>query len=109
MHFTVVLRAEQDEATNFAYGLVFIPCPVWVRGSDEVLNLNPKVPKYRKGGVRRLLETEGLSTKLKGNRQATVIIHASGHGGKADILALIDDLINERFSVCVTGEIAGRR
>ena len=52
MHFTVVFSSH--ESVDLAYGLVFIPAPVWVLGRQKLLNLNPRNPRYQRGSVRRL-------------------------------------------------------
>ena len=42
MKFTVVFAS--SDSTDLSYGLVFIPCPAWVRGNRVILNLNPENP-----------------------------------------------------------------
>lgn len=105
MHFTVHLRSEHTYEDDFSYGLVFIPCPVWVKGSKQVLNLNPERPDLRPGSVERLLEQEGIRDNLKGTKQAFVLVHPLGHGSMADLMTLYQDLLSQGFRVSVSGEI----
>lgn len=105
MHFTVHLRSEHTYEDDFSYGLVFIPCPVWVKGSNLVLNLNPERPDLRPGCVEQLLEQEGIGDKLKGAKQAVVLVHPLGHGSMADLVTLQQDLLSQGFKVSVSGEI----
>jgi hypothetical protein len=96
MKFTLVFHA--DESTDVSYGLLFIPCPVWVQGDREVVNLNPERPDYRPGSLRRLLETEGVLSRLE-DRRCALVIQPSGYGSDQDLQVLIDDLAAEGFSV----------
>ena len=105
MHFTVHLRGEKTYQDDFSYGLVFIPCPVWTKGSKQLLNLNPERPDLRPGSVARLIEQEGINKKLTGTKQATVLVHPLGHGSIADMVTLQRDLLEQGFSVKVYGEI----
>ena len=41
MHFTVVFDGHED--TDLSYGLVFVPCPVWMEGKRELANLHPEI------------------------------------------------------------------
>ena len=100
MKFTVVFPS--GESTDLSYGLVFIPCPVWVQGSREVINLNPAIPYYQPGSVRRLMEKEGI-TPDPNNRAVSVIIHSAGNGSRADMDVLLADLKEEGFWVSVYG------
>ena len=59
MKFTVVFAS--NDSTDLSYGLVFIPCPAWVRGEKVVLNLNPENPHYQPGSVKKLLTVERIS------------------------------------------------
>ena len=99
MHFTVNLSAEDNQEMDFSYGLVFIPCPVWVKGTRKVLNLNPERPDYQMGSVRKLLQQENLEKSLAGARVAHIIIHSLGHGSGADLSTLKRDLSEDGFSV----------
>jgi len=56
MYFEITLRSEETYETHFSYGLVFIPCPVWFKGSEKIINLNPNSPRYHKGSVKKLVE-----------------------------------------------------
>lgn len=98
MHFTVVFNSR--ESYDISYGLLFIPCPVWFRGGQEVLNLHPSKPHYERGDLRRLLEKESVVPNLAdGPRQVAVVVHASGHGTAEDLALLQSDLREEGFSV----------
>lgn len=101
MHFTVNLRGEKTYQDDFSYGLVFIPCPVWVKGVKEILNLNPERPDYVKGSIAKLMNSEKLSDKLTGEKQANILIHDIGHGSDDDLTNLINDLKEEGFRVSV--------
>lgn len=105
MHFTVHLRGENTSQDDFSYGLVFIPCPVWTKGSKQLLNLNPDRPDLRPGCVARLIEQETIKDKLTGSKQAIVLVHPGGHGSIADMATLQRDLLEQGFSVKVYGEI----
>ena len=45
--------------------LVFIPCPVWIKGDEQLINLNPSSPRYQLGSVKKLLDKENLKFSLK--------------------------------------------
>jgi hypothetical protein len=105
MHFTVHLRSEETYQDDFSYGLVFIPCPVWVKGKEQILNLNPERPDYCKGGIARLIAHEKLSGVLQGKRIAIVLIHPIGHGSMKDLATLQEDLLGEGFDVSVHGNL----
>jgi hypothetical protein len=98
MHFTIVFNGQ--ESSDISYGLLFVPCPVWFRGGQEVLNLHPANPQYQRGDLRRLLEKESIVTNLaSGPRQAAIVVHSSGHGSAEDLALLQSDLREEGFSV----------
>lgn len=98
MHFTVVFNSH--ESYDLSYSLLFMPCPVWLRGGQEVLNLHPANPHYQRGDFRRLLEKESIAVNLAdGPRQVAIVAHASGHGSEADLALLQSDLREEGFSV----------
>ena len=105
MHFTINLLSEQNQHDDFSYGLVFIPCPVWVKGTQQVLNLNPERPDYRVGSVAKLMAQEKIGVKLAGTRMAHVIIHPVGQGSAADLTMLQQDLLAEGFSVSLSGQL----
>lgn len=102
MHFTLVFSG--PEQRDLSYGLVFIPCPVWVTGDREVLNLNPENPHLQSGAVARLVEQESLESLLaKGPRRCAVVIHPEGNGSEADLATLLQDLSAEGFTVSLAG------
>jgi hypothetical protein len=106
MKFTVVFRS--TESTDLSYGLVFIPCPTWVRGDRKILTLNPENPHYQPGSVRRLLNEQGITLPRKAEPPppCTVVIHPGGHGDWSDLQALLQDLRGEHFRVQLIGEVA---
>ncbi len=105
MHFTVNLCSRENHQDDFSYGLAFIPCPVWMKGTDEVLNLNPERPDYRMGSIKKLIRHEKLAKHLPGARIAHIIVHPEGHGSADDILMLNRDLLAQGFSVHVYGQL----
>lgn len=96
MHFTVVFSGQ--ESRDLSYGLVFVPCPIWIRGEREILNLHPDNPHYQRGDLRRLLDEETVVPNLEGQRQAVIVVHPSGHGSSADLASLQEDLRAEGFT-----------
>ena len=104
MKFTVVFAS--NDSTDLSYGLVFIPCPAWVRGEKVVLNLNPENPHYQPGSVKKLLTAERISGQRRSEveRACTVVVHTNGHGSWPDLQALISDLKAEGFRVNLAGE-----
>jgi len=98
MKFTVVFPSHENH--DLSYGLVFIPCPVWVRGKKEILNLHPERPDYQFGGVRRLLEKEKIElSERASNQQCLLIVHQTGHAQQQDLDTLRNDLLQEGFQV----------
>ena len=102
MHFTVHLRSKQTCEEDFSYGLVFIPTPVWTKGNAHLLNLNPGRPDLRLGSIGQLIKQEHLGDRLKGGKQAIILVHPLGHGTIADLVTLQRDLLEEDFEVRVT-------
>ncbi|WP_026884939.1 hypothetical protein [Clostridium akagii] len=96
MKFTVVFSSY--ESTEYSYGLVFAPCPIWIKGEEEIINLNPGFPNYKLGGVKKLIDVENLNSKLY-ERNCLVVIHETGHGSNDDLINLVKDLRNEKFKV----------
>lgn len=100
MKFTVVFHTQ--EACDLSYGLVFVPCPAWIRGEDEIINLHPEDPAYRPGGVQRLLEQENIeSFLLEGRRGCLLVVHDTGYGTQQDFETLRTDLEGAGFTVAV--------
>ena len=100
MKFTVVFPSH--ESHDLSYGLVFIPCPVWVRGTEEILNLHPDQPTYQKGGVRRLFNQEQIVIcQEESKKPCLLIVHQTGHAQKEDLDTLHHDLLAEGFQVNV--------
>ncbi len=102
MRFTVVFTGAEHR--DLSYGLVFIPCPVWVAGDREVLNLHPEDPHLRRGAVARLVNAEQLEPLLaKGSRHCVVVVHSDGNGSSEDLTTLLEDLKDAHFSVALGG------
>jgi hypothetical protein len=100
MRFTVVFSGH--ESSDLSFGLCFVPCPVWYRGTDELLNLNPERPDLLPGAVARLRALPGLRDQFTTvTPTAVVVVHPDGHGTPADQQTLLDDLAREGFQVTV--------
>ncbi len=100
MKFTVVFHTH--EACDLSYGLVFIPCPVWIRGETEIINLHPEDPAYRLGDVLRLLEQENIESSLReGRKECLLVVHETGYGTREDLETLRTDLERAGFTVAV--------
>jgi hypothetical protein len=97
MKFTVVF--ESNESYDLSYGLVFIPCPVWIQGKREIINLNPEYPEYKFRSIKRLIEKEGIKEYLLKNKKCVVVVHKEGHGTQKDFENLTKDLEEEGFKV----------
>lgn len=87
MRFTLVFENNQ-EGIGASYDLLFAPCPIWVAGENEILNLNPHDPYLNQGCVSRLLEKENLQDVKK----CVIVIHSIGHGGIKSLNILKNDL-----------------
>ena len=98
MHFSIVFSSH--ESYDLSYSLLFVPCPVWQQGDREIVNLHREDPHYRPGDLRVLLGKEQIEQRLEpGSRCATVIVQPTGEGERADLLALLGDLMTEGFTV----------
>lgn len=86
MQFTIVFNG--NEAVDKSYGLMFIPCPVFVSGNEEVLNLNPDKPNLQPGCIKALINKE----KLQDIRKCVVVVHSIGHGTSKDLSVLQEEL-----------------
>ena len=97
MHFSIVFSGR--ESCDLSYGMVFIGCPVWIRGERKVLSPHPNDPSYRRGDLRLSLAKESLAENLDAaQKQAVIIVHPSGHGSEDDLSALQDDMRDEGFA-----------
>ena len=98
MQFTVVFQSPEGQDNSF--GLVFIPCPVWVRGDDEICIPNRQNGQYELGSIRKLLNS--LPKQAAVNNRTTphvcVVTHPTGHGTAEDLKDLLTDLADEGFS-----------
>ena len=111
MHFEVILNSSNTYEKNFSYGLVFIPNPVWVKGSKHVLNMNQLYngPKYKIGGIKKLLEVENINIFFKKNLNATILVKNIGHGTNKDLYNLKKDLSNYGFEINVFENINNKK
>jgi len=107
VRFTVTFDAYEDR--DLSYGLVFIPSPVWVQGSRQVVNLSPEDPHYRRGGVKRLLAAERTEVDLEVVKRCTVVAHREGHAQPQDMIELVSDLEDEGFSVTLLQTASAQR
>jgi hypothetical protein len=83
MRFDIVFDIAED--ASVAYGLVFVPSPVWVHGRRQLINLNPKSPAYHavrsahagRGGCgeHRSSHQIGLRTATKGRNSRRKVRH----------------------------------
>ena len=99
MHFEIILRDKNYIAQHLSYGLVFIPSPVWIKGREQIINLNPNSPKYQKGSIKKLLEKENLKFDKDGNNEAVIVINNIGNGESDDLVNLESDLKSNGFNV----------
>ena len=101
MHFEITLRNKNNLAQHLSYGLVFIPSPVWIKGDEQLINLNPSSPMYQLGSVKKLLDKENLKFNLEDNNEAVIVVNQVGHGVEEDMDNLNDDLAANGFTVKV--------
>ena len=99
MLFSIILRNNQLEEN--LYGLQFIPSPVLVKGTKQLLNLNPDSPRYKLGSIKKLIDKENLKFSAKENNAADVLIRDVGNGTKQDLNQLTNDLKSNGFNVKV--------
>ena len=99
MQFTVVFQSPEGQDNSF--GLVFIPCAVWVRGNDQICIPNRQTPQYELGSVRQLLNSlpKQAAINSRTTPQICVVTHPTGHGTAEDLKCLLTDLADEGFSV----------
>lgn len=97
MRFTVIFDSPEDR--DYSYGLVFVPSPVWVQGSSQILNLNPEDARYTIGSVRRLLAVEPTELAEGSPKQCVVLAHGEGNGTFEDLRELMRDLELDGFRV----------
>jgi hypothetical protein len=105
MNFTVHLRGEDDWSADFSIRPGLYPMSRWIKGTEQLLNLNPHRPDLRPGSVAKLIEQEGLEAMLSGPRHAVVLVHPGGPGSLADLATLQLDLLMQGFRVTIKGEI----
>ena len=100
MHFNVRFTSDDTYEKNFSYGLVFVPTPVWIKGSQKLIIINNGGPKYKKGGVIQLIKEEKLDKYLVSkNPRAIISIDKIGHGNTKDLNVLIDDLTDNGITI----------
>ena len=103
MHFELTIRSEKSLDKHFSYGLVFIPCPVWVKGDNHLINLNPSSPEYHKGSIKQLIDKENLHQIISEGPEAVLVVNDIGHGTEKDLITLKEDLVDEGFRVKTYG------
>ena len=102
MHFSIILNKQSNSEQNLAYGLVFIPAPVFVKGNKKLMNIHPTTtPKYKIGSIRNLLEKENLDFQLNENNEAVIAVRDIGHGTERDLNYLKYDLEANGFNIKV--------
>jgi hypothetical protein len=97
MRFTLIINSSEDR--DLSYGLVFVPSPVWVQGTRQIVNLTPENPHYGRGGVKRLLTAERIQLGPERARRCVVVAHPDGHARADDMIELVSDLEDEDFAV----------
>lgn len=95
MKFTLVFGPGEDG--DYSYGLCFLPCPVWTKGDEWILKLHPENPLYKLGDVKKLIQKEVLTEKIK--KECLIIVYDIGNGTFEDLKILQQDLMNEGFIV----------
>lgn len=97
MKCTVVF--ESEEGQDRAYGLLFVPCPVWTRGDEHLITF-PERPNYERGDLVPLLSL--LGKPAYGNTEAVVcVVHSNGIGTEDDVSNLQADLSSAGFHLSV--------
>jgi hypothetical protein len=94
MKFTVVFSSHEQH--DLSFGLVFIPCPVWVQGEKEIINLHPETPAYLPGDLKKLLVAVPALNNLP-RASCVLVIHPDGYGSQQDYRLLAEDLAKEGF------------
>lgn len=88
MRVTLVFE-NRKEGSGTSYDLLFAPCPIWVTGETEILNLNSQYPYLNPGCVARLVEKENLLQNVK---KCVIVIHFVGNGGIESLNIIKRDL-----------------
>jgi hypothetical protein len=99
MQFTITF--ESARWADLSYGLVFVPCPVWMQGFRVIAAAGQAGERaYRPGGVCRLLRQEDLEPLLAaGSRRCALLVHGQGAGTATDRATLLADLRASGFAV----------
>ena len=92
MHFTVVFSP--SETPDLSYSLCFVPCPVWMQGNHEIVNLHPDDPCYVPGDFESLVHKIPHSDYAK---NIVLVVHPGGHGTEADLNNLTEEIMNMGF------------
>ena len=96
MRYSLVFENNQ-EGIGASYDLLFAPCPIWVMGEREIINLNPQSPHLYPDCVSRLLDKE----KLQGVKKCVLIVHTIGNGDLSSLEILKSDLTKNEVKYCV--------
>lgn len=106
MYFTLMF-ADLGEGPSRTYDLVFHPCPVWMRGKEEILVPNSRSPHYELGSLKMLIDKEKIADSKILTDRVTVSIHYNGHGEDGDLETLIQDIENEGWTAILWNLEAG--
>lgn len=96
MRFSVIFENNQ-EGIGASYDLLFAPCPIWVAGKKEIINLNPSEPVLNSDCVIKLIECENLHDIKK----CIIVVHSIGHAGLDSLNILKSALEVEGIKYCV--------
>jgi len=104
MYFTLVFSEIRGQGPSFTYDLVFHPCPVWMKGGEQVIVPNGDSPKYLTGHLGILFETEKNIENIDEKTEVVLVVHTKGesHGTEQDLEVLIEDIKNQGFIPLIT-------
>ena len=118
MYFTVIFEGQGDE--HWAYGLSFLPSPVWLKQGSGDVSLNDGLPhgdalgtpanylkviepvsrSLQSGSVQQLFDHEpGLATAIRAQHRAVIVTHDGGHASEQDLDVLTRDLESHGLNV----------
>jgi hypothetical protein len=91
MKFTLVFPTNQT--TDLSLAAVFVPCLVWMEGSEQINNPHPRNPHYLRGDLQNALKLPGLRSRIAEDvRSVTVVCHPAGHGTEEYLRDILADL-----------------
>ena len=105
MKFTLVFPS--DESHDLSIAALFVPCLVWVEGSEELLKPHPEKPEYLPGDLARVLDLPAVKKRLSPHtkkKNVVVVAHQNGHAPEQTLKDLVADLEGLGFNpiVCRT-------